>query len=247
MARLKDQPKIGIITQARMTSTRLPGKVMLIAGGKTLLDHHIERLQKTGYEVAIATTVNTEDDIIEDFARSRAIPFFRGSEHDVLGRFHGLNAQCAYDIMVRVTSDCPLIDGSLITEGIEKYLASDDDYTYVSNCFPRSYARGFDFEIFSRTMLEEAFSLTNDPVDREHVTPFFWKNKTGNYRQINISQKVNHGDMRITVDTEDDFKLMQLLIEKYHADSLNYLQIEMLLEQHPELVAINAHIEQKKN
>ncbi len=240
-------PKIGIITQARMTSTRLPGKVLMEVGGKSILQHHIERLKQTGYEVVIATTNNVEDDPIVEFASQKNIDCYRGSEHDVLARFMDVQHEKKLDMIVRVTSDCPLIDPSLIQKGVQLYLEEQDDHLYVSNCFPRTYARGFDFEVFSGKMLEEAFLDGLEAEDREHVTPYLWKNKPGHFHLKNISQQMNNGLLRITIDTPEDFELIEILIEKYHAEKMNFVMIENILNAHPELVAINEHIEQKKN
>jgi spore coat polysaccharide biosynthesis protein SpsF len=121
MSALPDHPRISIITQARMTSSRLPGKVMCEVAGKSMLLHHIERLRKNGHSVIIATTMNPEDDVIDSFALTHSIPCYRGDEHDVLGRFYHANQMFPSDIIVRVTSDCPLIDSELIQRGIEKY------------------------------------------------------------------------------------------------------------------------------
>ena len=239
--------KVGIITQARMTSTRLPGKVLLTAGGKSMLQYHIDRLQQTGYEVTIATTINKEDDAIVNFALQQNIFYSRGSEHDVLARFMQVQREKKFDIIVRVTSDCPFIDPQLIQQGVNALIHSKSKRTYVSNCFPRTFARGFDFEVFSDELLEEAFLKGQDAEDREHVTPYLWKNKPGDITLQNISQTEQNGSLRITIDTSEDFELIQLLIEKYHADHLSHREIETILNDHPELVAINSHVEQKKN
>ncbi len=240
-------PKIGIITQARMTSTRLPGKVLMEAGGKSMLELHVQRLQQTGYEVVIATTINAEDNPIVDFALKQTVECFRGSELDVLARFMTVQHEKKFDILVRVTSDCPLIDPALIQKGVQLYLRKKNDSLYVSNCFPRTYARGFDFEVFSGKMLEEAFVSAVTEEDREHVTPYLWKNKPGHFHLENISQETNNSSFRITIDTPEDFELMQILIEEYHADKKTFIEIESILHAHPELVSINAHVEQKKN
>lgn len=237
---------IGIITQARMTSSRLPGKVLMEAGSKSMLEYHVARLQKTGYEVVIATTDNKQDDTLAAFASRLGIDCYRGSEDDVLSRFMVVQHAKKYDIIVRVTSDCPLIDPELIRQGINLYLEKENELMYVSNCFPRTFARGFDFEIFSGKMLEEANEYAHDIFEREHVTPYMWKNKPHHFHLENISQEVKNGSLRITIDTPEDFQLLKILIEEYEAEHLNYREIEHILISHPQLVAINEHIEQKK-
>lgn len=237
---------IGIITQARMTSTRLPGKIFKEVNHKKLLAYHIERLKQTGHEVAIATTVNNTDDCVCDFALDQNIPFHRGSENNVLSRFYETAAKYKFDTIVRVTSDCPLIDPNLICSSVEKYIKINDPNVYMSNALQRTYARGFDFEIFSMQLLREAYIKATDPVDLEHVTPYIWKNRNGNVVFEHIRQLIDNSRFRITVDTPEDFDLIRILIEDYKADSLSHNEIENILIQHPELVSVNAHIEQKK-
>jgi spore coat polysaccharide biosynthesis protein SpsF len=244
MAALPAQPRIHIITQARMTSTRLPGKIMIEAAGKTMLEHHVHRLQKAGHPVIIATTINSEDNPVEAFAQQHNLGCYRGDEHDVLGRFYEANQQFPGDIIVRVTSDCPLIDSALIQQGIDAYLALNDDRCYVSNCFPRTYARGFDFEIFSAHMLAEAHTEATSTHDREHVTPFM--RTTHSERMHNIAQEKNNGALRLTLDTPEDLIVLKHMIEDTSALELGFAEIENLLLSHPEWITINEHIEQKK-
>lgn len=240
------QTRTGIITQARMTSTRLPGKILKVVNNKTLLHYHIERLQKTGLPVVIATTTNKTDDAVQEFAENQQLACYRGSENNVLSRFREAALQNKLDIIIRVTSDCPLIDPHLIRTGLEKYIQLNNPSLYLSNTLERSFSRGFDFEIFSFSLLEDAFKNARDESDLEHVTPYIWKNKSGNVERYPIRQLENNSNFRITVDTAEDFELIKQLIEKYHADQLSYNEIELILHRHPELVAINKEIEQKK-
>lgn len=235
-----------IISQARMSSTRLPGKIMREAGGRSMLEYHTLRLAAIPAKMVIATSHNPSDDVIVSWCRRHNISVCRGDELDVLDRFYQAHCEFGGDIIVRVTSDCPLIDPTLILRGLEIYKATNSRSCYVSNCFPRTFARGFDFEIFSADMLKEAHAHATDAGDREHVTPYFWKNRSGQFDIRNLAQEEDHASLRITLDEEDDFKLIKTLLEDYNAASLNYAQIEQLLIMHPELRAINAHIEQKK-
>lgn len=236
-----------IITQARMTSSRLPGKVLMSIGGKSILDLHLDRLEQTQLPIVVATTTNAEDDPIVQVCERRNIPFVRGSEHDVLSRFVSALRAKPSDCVVRVTSDCPLIDPKLILTCVEEYFSMDHEHGYVSNCFPRTYARGFDTEVFSSKMLLEADQTSTDAFEREHVTPRFWQNKNGDYTLRNIAQSVDHSAMRITLDTPDDFRALERLISDYGAANLSHSEIENLLNLHPEIGALNAHVEQKKN
>ncbi|MFD1629059.1 cytidylyltransferase domain-containing protein [Pseudopedobacter beijingensis] len=237
---------IGIITQARMTSSRLPGKILKEVKGKSLLTYHIERLKHSGFPVIVATTTNETDNPVIDFCINKGIPYSRGSEENVLSRFYNAAVENNLDIIVRVTSDCPLIDPHLIRNSMEKYLKFNNENLYVSNVIDRTFARGFDFEIFSFRLLEDAYKNATESADLEHVTPYIRKNIKGDTEFYDIKQSKNHNDLRITVDTAEDFQLIQELIVTFDADLLPYNGIEEILLQHPELIAINAHIEQKK-
>jgi len=237
---------IGIITQARMTSTRLPGKVFKEIQGKPLLAYHLDRLRMTGFMVIIATTTNSTDDCICEYAEKHRIPYFRGSESNVLSRYYGAASAFHVNPVVRVTSDCPLIDPQLIRSSIKQYLQMNDPDLYMSNGIERTFARGFDFEIFSFKALEEAFNNAREESDLEHVTPYIWKNKSGKTKFFHLRQNEDHSQLRITVDTPEDFNLIRQLIENYHAADLSFAEIESILLAHPELVKINSSIEQKK-
>lgn len=240
------RPHIGIITQARMTSTRLPGKILKEVNHKSLLQYHIDRLLQTGFEVIIATTTNNTDDPVCEFAEKQKIKYHRGSEDNVLSRFYEAAKKFDLDVIIRVTSDCPLIDPHLIRNSVEKYLQFNNQNLYMSNGTERTFARGFDFEIFSFQLLEEAFKNATDKSDQEHVTPYIWKNRSGKVELYPVKQTIDNSRFRITVDTADDFELIKTLIEKYNADQLSYNEIEKILAENPALVSLNAHIEQKK-
>jgi spore coat polysaccharide biosynthesis protein SpsF len=240
------QARIGIITQARMTSTRLPGKIFKKIEQKSLLKYHVDRLSKTGLQIIIATTINHTDDVVQDFAEKEQFLLHRGSENNVLSRYQEAALKFGLDVIIRVTSDCPLIDPHLIRNSLETYLKLNNPRLYLSNGLERTFARGFDFEIFSFELLNEAFLNATDESDLEHVTPYIWKNRSGTTQLYPVKQQVDNSRFRITVDTPEDFELIELLIRRYHADRLSYYEIEQLLVEHPELSVINAHIEQKK-
>ncbi len=239
--------KILVITQARMTSTRLPGKILLEINHLTLLHYHLERLHNTDWQVVVATTTNEEDNAVQAFCEKEGVPCYRGSEHNVLQRFFETAKKYHPDIVVRVTSDCPLIDAGLIAKGLKMYRDENSKHAYVSNCFPRSYARGFDFEIFSMDLLQDAYANATEQNDLEHVTPYIWKNKSGRVKLLNLAQEPNNSHLRLCVDESDDFILIEKLITDYAAHEMKFDQIESLMNRHPELQAINSHIEQKKN
>lgn len=229
-----------------MTSTRLPGKAFKEILGKPLLGYHLDRLRMTGFRAIIATTTNSTDDCICEYAEKHRIPYYRGSESNVLSRYYGAASSFHVNPVVRVTSDCPLIDPELIRSSVKQYMQMNDPDLYISNGIERTFARGFDFEIFSFKALEESFNNAIDESDLEHVTPFIWKNKSGKTKFFHIRQNVDHSQLRITVDTPEDFTLIRHLIENYHAAELSSAEIETILLAHPELVMINASVEQKK-
>lgn len=238
--------RVGIVTQARTTSTRLPRKVLIEVAGKTMLDHHLDRLAASGLDVYVATTGNATDDEVADLVTGRGLVVHRGSEEDVLSRFHGCAAANDLDVVVRVTSDCPLIDGQVIASAVREYVEEGDPWLYLSNTLQRTFPRGFDFEVFSAAALAEAHARATEPAQREHVTPYLYADASGRMRLRNISWRVDKSAYRVTLDTPDDLALLRVLIEEHAAASLSCGEIIDVLDAHPELVALNAHVEQKK-
>lgn len=238
--------QVGIISQARMTSTRLPGKVLMPIGPKVVLQHHLDRLQQSGFPVFLAITTNLSDDPLAAFGAQQQVPVYRGDEQNVLQRYYEAARAFNLDIIVRVTSDCPLIDGVLVRKGIKEYIEKKDPGLYLSNCLVRTYPRGFDFEIFSFALLEEAFLQAREAGDLEHVTPYINQNKSGRVRFGHLTQPEDKSAYRVTLDTPEDLELIRLLIQDYQAHQLDAGAISRLLDAHPELVRINAMIEQKK-
>jgi len=238
--------KIGIITQARATSTRLPAKVLLTAGGRSYLEHHLDHLQATGLPVIVATTTNDADEQIVEIAAKAGVPVFRGSELDVLSRFAGAIREHELDGVVRVTSDCPLIDPEVVAAGVDRFRAEAAENLYVSNCLERTYPRGMDYEVFSGPRLLKADADATLPADREHVTSYLHQNRTGDMRLVNMPWTEGGSQYRLTLDTEDDRKLLATLIEDFGAAELNVADLVAIMDKHPELHALNEHIEQKK-
>lgn len=236
--------KTAVITQARMTSTRLPGKVLREAAGITMLEHHLTRLTAAGLPVIVATTTNVDDDPVAVLADKLGAGVVRGSEPDVLSRFALAVREFEPDVVVRVTSDCPLIDGEVVRRGIDAWVAADDPALYASNALERTYPRGLDFEVFSAAALLEADRLATETPHREHVTPWLYTDDTR--PKLNLPWERDASAYRITLDTPEDLRLLQILIEDHDAHRLDTSGLVSLLETHPELVEINAQIEQKK-
>jgi spore coat polysaccharide biosynthesis protein SpsF len=236
--------RVGIVTQARTTSTRLPGKVLLEVAGKSLLEHHLDRLRTSGLAAFVATTTNSTDDRVVEVAEASGATVHRGSEDDVLSRFHDCALENALDVVVRVTSDCPLVDGAIIADAVEDFLAASDPRLYLSNTLERTFPRGLDFEVFSASALTEAAARATGSA-REHVTPYFYANPASRMNLRNVAWPVDRSHYRVTVDTSDDFEVVRSLIEEHGAAELPCAGIIELLDRHPEVASLNQHVQQK--
>jgi spore coat polysaccharide biosynthesis protein SpsF len=241
--------RIGVITQARVGSTRLPGKVLLEAAGRTMLDHHLDRLTATALDVYVATTDTPGDDRVADLARARGVEVFRGSEDDVLSRFAGCAREHGLEVVVRVTSDCPLVDGAVIAEGVARFLQLRDEHgdeVYLSNTLERTYPRGLDFEVFGAAALYRADREATAARDREHVTQWLC---AGPHRLPHLVQQrwpVDRSTYRVTLDTAEDLELIRRLLEGHWPTALDCAGLIAVLDAHPELVALNAGVAQKE-
>jgi len=241
--------KIGAIIQARMGSTRLPEKVMKNIQGKTVLEHVIERVKQSKLidEIIIATTTNERDTVIENEALRCGVKVFRGSEDDVLSRYYYAAKDNNFDVVIRITSDCPLIDPVIVDEIIDFYKTHDFDI--VTNAgidlTNRTFPRGLDVEVFSFNLLEKAYNNATEKYQKEHVTPYIYETSNNVFYYKN---KTDYSKYRWTLDTEEDFELIEEIYNSlYHGVHDFYLiDIIKLFEKKPELYEINAHIEQKK-
>jgi spore coat polysaccharide biosynthesis protein SpsF (cytidylyltransferase family) len=211
-----------LITQARCGSTRLPGKILKEVNGKTLLQVHLERLNKCSNvdEIIVATTVNQEDEIIYNKALEWGFKSYRGSELNVLDRFYQSLKDKNADWVVRVTSDCPLLDSKLVDAIIE--FAQNSVYDYVSNGIVEHYPDGQDVEVFKFSALKKAWENASVNSDLEHVTPYIRKNSNGRgnnmFSSINYACPDNYSHIRMTVDELEDFYLIQKLIGQLGTD-----------------------------
>lgn len=236
---------VAIITQARINSSRLPNKIFLEAGGQPFLYYHIQRLRDAGLPIIVATTNDGSEKPIVEFCKRNNLPCFCSDEHNVLKRFYECAKKFNVSTIIRVTSDCPLIDGKLIAKAVETY-QTFDDLTYYSNAIERTYPRGMDFEIFSFRLLRDAFENAEDSSDKEHVTPYIWKNKSGNVKIKHSLNKEDNSNFRITLDTAEDQLLLTKLIEEHDAFKLDCNAIIEILKNNQDLAALNKFIEQKK-
>ncbi len=236
------------IVQARMNSTRLPGKIMRPVLGKPLLELLVERVERAkGVEgVVIATTTDADDDEVESLTQRLGVGCFRGSEHDVLERV--LQAAHAFDVdlIVEITGDCPLIDFQVIDKLLEVYHANN--YDYVANVLKRTYPRGLDTQVFATSVLDEVARLTDDPVDHEHVSLYIYEHPE-RFKLHNVESGLpeEYWDLRLTVDTADDFELIRRIYEELYPSNPAFTMEDIveLFQRQPELREINQHIAQK--
>jgi len=219
------------IIQARMGSTRLPGKVMMKINDKPLIWYVIKRLKQSELiqKIFVATTTYQGDDKIEDFCNELEIECFRGSEDDVLDRYYQTAKKYNINNIIRITADCPLVDYRLVDDMIKFYLKGN--YDYVSNCLKPHYPDGMDIEIFKYCALEKAWNNAKLLSEREHVTPYIWKNSSFNGKNIFVSENfgynIDFSHFRLTVDTEEDFEIIKFIIENTELDSswLDYISL----------------------
>lgn len=244
----KKEKNIVVIIQARVGSTRLKGKVMRNLAGKSILAHDIERIRQARFinDIIVATTTKEQDDIIVKEAQKLGVKVFRGSEDDVLSRYYNSAKETRADIIVRVTSDCPLIDPGIIDQTIQFYLNSK--YDIVTNAGIeidiRTFPRGLDVEVFSYEMLRLAYQYAKENYQREHVTPYLYENRTIGY----FCSDLNYSMYRWTLDTEADWELISEIYKHLYRGNHNfyYQDILDLMDKYPELQYINNEIEQKK-
>lgn len=239
--------KIAII-EARMSSTRLPGKVLRQIMGQPMLALLVERLQGARQldGIVVATTVNPADDPIEALTRKLGVGCFRGSEEDVLGRVLQAANAFAAEVIIEITGDCPLIESSKVDEMLSAFM--DMSVDFMVNRLDGSYPDGLGLRIFRKELLQEIDHLTDDPVDREHVTIYVWEHpELYSVHHFNNHLNPKYWDIRLTVDNPEDFDLISKIFEELYPANRNFGLPEIidLLERKPEMFDINRHITNK--
>jgi spore coat polysaccharide biosynthesis protein SpsF len=235
------------IVQARMGSTRLPGKVLLDLDGKPMLVREMERIQRAKKieNIVIATTIKPEDDNIISLCRDYGWNFFRGSENDLLDRYYQTAQEYHAKTIVRITSDCPLIEPSIVDLLIEKFSSLEPNIDYASNIFPlRTYPRGLDTEVMSFSALERCWKEESNSAYREHVTPYI-HHHPDRFKISEVNNEQDLSSMRWTVDTPKDFEFVSQIYYHFGEKMFSWIDILDLLQKHPELVEINKEIIQK--
>jgi len=229
-----------------MTSSRLPGKVMLKANGKPMLEHLIRRLKRVTSidEVILATTVNGTDDCLVDLSKELGIACFRGSEDDVMQRVIGAAESVAADVIVQITADCPIIDPLIVEQCVQTYLHNRVDY--LSNGDVPGYPIGMASPIFTLQTLKKSARMTNEPADREHVSLHI-RNHPELFRPFYLlpQSDINWGALRLCLDEKKDYDLLKEIIE-YFGDRNPFFtcgEVVNLLRENPEWCRINASVQ----
>jgi spore coat polysaccharide biosynthesis protein SpsF len=237
--------KIVAIVQARMGSSRLPRKVLKDLGGATVLDRVLNRLGRSWLiqESVVATTIEPADDAIVEHCERTGRKVFRGSEQDVLDRYYQAAKYVNADVVVRITSDCPVIDPEVTDGTIRAFLDRHADY--ASNVLVRTYPRGLDTEVMTVQALERAWRESNKPHQREHVTPYIYENPS-EFKLHGIENDTDCSRHRWTVDTPEDLELLRAIYERFGGrDDFGWREVLKLVESDPSLAEINRNIVQK--
>lgn len=245
---MRKRKNIVAIIQARMGSTRLPGKVLMDIARKPMLWHLLNRLNfsKKIDEIILAIPDTKENDILERFAKDNKVKYFRGSKEDVLSRYYEAAKKFKCDSIIRINSDCPLIDPKIVDLVIEKYLDSAVDYT--ANALERTFPRGLDTEIFNFRTLEKTHKEAKETYQREHVVPYIHEHpEIFKIQNVEARGKLRRPEFRLTVDTKEDLKLIRIIYKHlYKPKDIFYTdKIIDLLNKYPEFAKINAHVRQK--
>jgi spore coat polysaccharide biosynthesis protein SpsF len=237
------------IIQARMSSSRLPGKVLQDIGGRPMLAWVVERarLARREGEVLVATTTDGADDPIQTWCQSARVPCFRGSAYDVLDRFYQAASAFHAGRIVRLTADCPLIDPQVIDDVVEAMIADGADF--AANRLPppwhRTFPIGLDVEVCTFSALERAWKEAREPHEREHVMPYLYS-LPGRFRVRILDTVPDFGDLRWTVDTPEDLEMVRRLVSQLAPKTdFSWQEVLQIIEQYPELREINRGVVHK--
>lgn len=240
------------IIQARMGSTRLPGKVMLPLDGSHVLTHDVRRVSRadTIDEVVVATSTKTADDIVARYADRAGATVFRGSEDDVLDRMFSAATEADAETVVRITGDCPLIDPDVIDTVVDRLVTEGVDY--CSNTFERTFPRGLDAEVFTYESFEYVYEEAKEPHHREHVTPYY-RESNDRFNLVSVtSEEVfdelwmqDRADLRLTLDEADDYELLREVYDQIEYDDMLSIKDAVSVIDDQNLQKWNSDVKQK--
>jgi len=242
--------KIVATIEARMTSSRLPGKVLLPAADIPMLAHLVRRLRAVPSigQIVLATTSNSIDEPLVAFAGEIGIACYRGSEADVMGRVIGAAEYGGADVVVEITGDCPIIDPEIVEQTIRMFRAHRADY--VSNAYVRSYPDGMDTQVFCLETLQRSAAMTNERLDREHVTLHI-RNHPEIFTHVHLvaPPEIHWPELGLTLDERSDYELLKRIIEHFEKNNplFSCLDVVRFLRQFPEFVEINKDVVRKGN
>lgn len=237
------------IIQARMGSSRLPGKVLLDLAGHPMLDWVVNRARQSKLinQIIVATTNDSSDDLIATWCVQQNVPYHRGSLKDVLDRYYQSAKRFNASIVVRFTADCPLLDPGVVDETIEAFLREKVDFAAnrLPPPFKRTYPIGLDTEVCSFKALERAWIEAAESHEREHVMPYLY-DTPGRFRIYKLDYKEDYGSLRWTVDTQEDLKLIRQIIARFNGRmDFSWLEVLEIFKNEPELACINAQVQHK--
>jgi spore coat polysaccharide biosynthesis protein SpsF len=237
--------RIVAIIQARMGSTRLPGKVLLPIEGRSMLQWVCRRTRQAALvdQVLVATTQQACDDAVADECRRLGVACFRGAEHDVLDRFCRAARAHRADLVVRITADCPLIDAELIDDVVVAALQRQPDY--ASNVLRRTYPRGLDTEVATTAALARAWREANQPYQRVHVMPYFYQHPEW-FRLYSVTGDEDCSAQRWTVDSPEDLEFVRGVCRRLAGDAFSWRDVHRLIQREPGLAELNRHVRQKQ-
>lgn len=237
--------RVVAIIQARMGSTRLPGKVLMDLGGESVLARVARRLSRASRieKILVATTDSSQDDPVIRACEHLGIAHFRGSESDVLGRYLQAAEQVGYEVVVRITADCPLIDAEVVDQTIGAFEYSNADI--ACNDFPRTFPRGLDVEVFTSSALRKAAAIATEPYQREHVTSVIYE-RPDLFHRVSVCGPEDFSHYRWTLDTPEDLEMIRAIYSHFgNRDDFCWRDAVNLMQRVPELQLINAHVMQK--
>ncbi len=237
--------KIVVVVQARMSSSRLPGKVLFPILGESLLFRMVERLRRVKYpiNIVVATSIDETDKIIEVVCQEKGIEFYRGQLHDLLDRHYQVGLLTEANAVIKIPADCPLIDPKIIDKVIDFYLEHETEYDYISNLHPATYPDGNDVELMTFDALEQAWQEGRRPLELEHTTPYFWENPD-KFRIANLTWEsgldysMSH---RFTIDYYEDYQFIKRIFEELYPNNPEFSMEDILnlINSKPEIYDIN--------